>query len=179
VLYAFGFDRVGVVLSDLYFVDPHPNPGQEGAERGVRLEVRLFDRPELTGSIYAAQPVQIGEPLWRADLLESVEGPAGSYDRTHHHPRFVGWEPGRRQFDPAMSADPVDFVGRQLGDLDTLLASAHVDSDRVGPTDADDLRAATPEILDTLRRLLARVHAGELALAPAGGPVESARESWL
>jgi hypothetical protein len=43
MLYLFGFHRIGVVLSDLYFVDPNPNPGQEGAERGVRLEVRLLE----------------------------------------------------------------------------------------------------------------------------------------
>ena len=47
VLYAFGFDRIGVVVSDLYFVDPEPGEGQEGAERGVRVEVRMLERTEL------------------------------------------------------------------------------------------------------------------------------------
>ena len=41
MLYAFGFERIGVVAGDLYFVDPNPGPGQEGAEQGVRVEVRL------------------------------------------------------------------------------------------------------------------------------------------
>jgi len=36
MLYAFGFERVGVVVGDLYFVNPRPAPGQEGAEHGVR-----------------------------------------------------------------------------------------------------------------------------------------------
>src|SRR5262249_40422250 len=85
MLYAWGFERVAVVAGDLYFLDPDPSPGQEGAERGVRLEVRLLERPPLTGSIYAAQPIVIDRPVWRADLLESVDGPAGSHDRTHHH----------------------------------------------------------------------------------------------
>ena len=44
MLYAFGFDRIGVVVGDLYFVNPDPAPGQEGPERGVRLEVRLLER---------------------------------------------------------------------------------------------------------------------------------------
>src|SRR2546429_148902 len=44
MLYAFGFDRVGVLVSDLYFIDPRPLEGQESAERGVRLEVRMLDR---------------------------------------------------------------------------------------------------------------------------------------
>ena len=33
MLYAFGFERVGVVAGDLYFVDPRPAKGQEGAEQ--------------------------------------------------------------------------------------------------------------------------------------------------
>jgi len=98
VLYVFGFESIGVVVSDLYFVDPNPGPGQEGAERGVRLEVRMLDRGELRGSIYSAQPIAVGRPIWRGDLLESVAGTPGSHDRTHHHPRFTGWEPGHRRF---------------------------------------------------------------------------------
>src|ERR1700760_4632458 len=74
MLYAWGFDRVGVVASDLYFVDPEPNPGQEGAERGVRVEVRLLDRPPLTGSVYAAQPIVIDRPVWRGELFEAGGG---------------------------------------------------------------------------------------------------------
>jgi hypothetical protein len=30
-------------MGDLYFIDPDPLPGQDGAERGVRLEVRLLE----------------------------------------------------------------------------------------------------------------------------------------
>ena len=44
MLQVFGFDRIGVVIGDLYFIDPNPRPGQEGAERGVRLEVRMTSR---------------------------------------------------------------------------------------------------------------------------------------
>ncbi|WP_199846701.1 hypothetical protein [Streptomyces sp. CB01201] len=64
MLYAFGFEQLGVVVSDLYFVDPDPLPGQETAERGVRLELRIFEPGELTGTIYAARPISIGRPLW-------------------------------------------------------------------------------------------------------------------
>ena len=31
VLYVFGFERTGVAVGDLYFADPDPPPGQEGA----------------------------------------------------------------------------------------------------------------------------------------------------
>ena len=77
MLYVFGFERTAVVLSDLYHVDPDPMKGQESPEHGVRLEVRLLSAGELKGGIYSAQPIEIGELIWRADLLESVDGPAG------------------------------------------------------------------------------------------------------
>ena len=42
MLQVFGFDRIGVIVGDIYFIDPRPAKGQEGPERGVRLEVRLL-----------------------------------------------------------------------------------------------------------------------------------------
>src|ERR1700721_2849102 len=36
---AFGFEAMGVVVGDMFFVDPTPNEGQETPERGVRLEL--------------------------------------------------------------------------------------------------------------------------------------------
>jgi hypothetical protein len=175
----FGFERVGVVLGDLYFVDPDPAEGQEGAERGVRLEVRLLQRPPLEGSIYAAQPIAVDRPIWRVDLLETVAGTPGSFDRTHHHPRFRGWEPGRRQFDDELSARPIGWVGDQLADLDNLLARAGIEPGAVGPDDAEQLRDAVPEILDAVRRLLVKVYAGELAIPPGDEPALSVRHGWL
>lgn len=189
MLYAFGFERVGVVAGDLYFLDPHPRKGQEGAEHGVRVELRVFGRGALKGSIYSAQPIEIGQPIWRADLLESVAGRPGSFDRTHYHPVFSGWDPSRRVFVSELSADPLGWLGEQLADLDGLLASAGFPPDTVGPDDAEQLRAAAPQIVDVTRRLLDEVRAGELgnppreqasasAGAPAGEPV-LIRTGWL
>ena len=178
MLYVFGFEKVSVVLSDLYFLDPHPKPGQEGAERGVRLEVRLIELGDPVGSIYAARPITVAHPVWRADLLETVDGPVGSFDRTHQHPLMRGWEPGGRVFDEALSADPVTRVGELLSDLDALVLQAVLPAEAIGPDDAREVREAVPEILEALRRLLSRVHAGELALAPPGD-VAMARVSWL
>jgi hypothetical protein len=188
MLYAFAFDRVGVVVSDLYFHDPDPGPGQEGAERGIRLEVRQFERGPLRGSIYSAQPISVAAPIWRADLLESVAGPPGSFDRTHHHPAFTGWEPGRRHYVEGLSADPLGWVGARLSDLEGLLADAGVDADSAGPADAAELRAAVPEILDVVGKLLHRVRAGSGAEAPppeapleeaAADAATGARFGWL
>jgi hypothetical protein len=180
MLYAFGFSRIGVLASDLYFVDPEPEPGQEGAERGVRLEVRLLERGELRGSRYSAQPIEVAEPVWRADLLEAADGPPGSLNRAHHHPRFRGWEPGHRNFDADLVADPVQWVGDQLSDLDGLLERAGVPGDQATAADAKDLRESVPEIMDVVRRLLQRVKDGELAAAPGSADdPDNVRASWL
>ena len=183
MLYAWGFDRIGVVAGDLYFVDPEPAPGQEGAEHGVRLEVRVLERPPLTGSVYAAQPIVVDRPVWRADLLETVDGEPGSQDRTHHHPRFRGWEPGRRQYDEALTADPIAWLQAQLSDLPALLAGAELPADVAGADDAARLAAAAPEIAAKAGELLARVRAGELGNAPVWEPDTAvgagARVSWL
>ena len=184
MLYAWGFDRVGVVAGDLYFVDPDPAPGEEGAEHGVRLEVRLLERPPLSGSVYAAQPIVVDRPVWRADLLETVAGEPGSHDRTHHHPRFRGWEPGRRQYDEGLSRDPMGWLHERLSDLPGLVAGAELPPDAIGPHDAAQLAMAAPQIVSACADLLARVRDGELGRPPEGVPGEEqtlagVRASWL
>jgi hypothetical protein len=193
MLYAFGFERVGVLVGDLYFADPEPRKGQEGPEHGVRLELRVLERGALKGSIYSAQPIEVGRPVWRVDLLESIAGRPGSFDRTHHHPAFSGWDPSRRVFVRELSADPLRWLGDKLADLDGLLVSAGFPAETAGPDDVESLRTAAPEIVDATRRLLAKVRAGELgnpprdkapASAPSGAAAPGAepvliRTGWL
>jgi hypothetical protein len=179
VLYAFGFERIGVLVSDLYFVDPKPLPGQESAEHGVRLEVRMLDHGELQGSIYSARPIEAGRPVWRVDLLEAVDGPPGSLNRAHHHPKFNGWEPGSRVFDRSLSAAPVTWLGEQLRDLGAVLERAGVTDNGSFADDAESVRESAGEITAAVQSLLDKVKAGELAAAPAGDQPESARVSWL
>jgi hypothetical protein len=183
VLYVFGFEQVGVVVGDLYFLDPAPANGQEGAEHGVRLELRVLERGALKGSIYSAQPIEVGQPIWRVDLLETVAGPPGSFDRTHHHPVFRGWDPTRRLFDAELTADPLGWLGKRLADLDGVLAAAGIPADVAGPDDAESLRQAAPEIVDVTRRLLERVRSGELGHEPAGrtssADPDLVRAGWL
>ena len=179
MLYVFGFERTAVVLSDLYHVDPDPMKGQESPEHGVRLEVRLLSAGELKGGIYSAQPIEIGELIWRADLLESVDGRPGSFDRTHHHPVIEdGWEPGPRVFERELSAFPVEWVGSRLADLDGLLAQSGVPVP-ADARDAQSLRSCLPEILNAVNRLLDQVRAGELGRPVSDEPVTSARVGWL
>ncbi|SFR28728.1 hypothetical protein SAMN04488564_11536 [Lentzea waywayandensis] len=184
MLYVFGFDKVCVVLGDLYFVDPDPLKGQEGAERGVRLELRVIQRGELKESIYASTPIEVDQPIWRADFLEDVDGKP--FDRTHHHPVFTGWDPGDRVFERALSADPLAWLESKLSNLGELLTSAQFPLDTAGPDDEAELRRAAPEIVDATRRLLERVRAGELGVSPdpdapllVDGQWQLVRSGWL
>jgi len=186
MLYMFGFDRIGVVVGDLFFVDPEPHKGQESAEHGVRLELRLIERGPLKGTIYSAYPIAVEDPVWRADFLESVDGRPGSFDRTHHHPAFTGWDPGNRVFVRELSADPLGWLADRLADLDGVLAEAGFPADTAGPDDAAELRRVAPEIVAATGGLLNRVRAGELGNPPAGELPVSAdgrpvvvRTGWL
>ncbi|HET6911208.1 MAG TPA: hypothetical protein VFH54_17910 [Mycobacteriales bacterium] len=179
MLSVFGFNRVGVVLGDIYFVDPNPKPGQEGAEHGVRLEVRFIEPQQADGSIYAARPILIGEPIWRLDLLESVDGKPGSYDRTHHHPLMRGWEPGSRKFERELSSDPLAYLAGRLRDLSGLLQQAEVSADRVGDDDARQLRDSADDIVAATAKMLEQVRAGDLAHAAEPDESGLARTGWL
>lgn len=179
MLQVFGFDRIGVVIGDIYFIDPAPARGQEGPERGVRLEVRMLEPGDLTGSIYSARPISINEPVWRADLLESADSTPGSLNRAHHHPNMHGWEPGRRVFDRDLSGDPVGWVGSMLSDLEGLLDRAGVQVDSTLTADADKLRGAVPDVQRALSVMLDQVKAGQLGTPPDGEDLTSARVSWL
>jgi hypothetical protein len=179
MLQVFGFDRIGVVVGDIYFIDPAPAKGQEGPEHGVRIEVRMLQPGELTGSIYSARPITVAEPVWRADLLESVDGAAGSFNRTHHHPHVSGWEPGHRVFDRELSADPVGWVGTKLADLEDLLSQAGIEVDATLAADAEKLRSAVPDVQRAVTTMLEQVQAGLLGTAPEGDDLTSARVSWL
>jgi hypothetical protein len=178
MLAAFGFENLGVVVGDMYFIDPAPLAGQETPERGVRLELRLIDRAQPQGSIYAGVPVTFNRPVWRVDLFGSTESPPGTLDRAHHHPRFDGWEPGRRHFVPELSADPLSWLADELADPPAVLARAGVGADEVTQADITGLAAAAPEIVAAVKRLLDGVREGTLAPAPAE-PVAAARTGWL
>ena len=180
VLQAFVFDKVGVVVGDIYFLDPSPSKGQEGPEHGVRLELRAFDRGELRGTIYSAVPIAAGRPIWRVDLLESVDGRPGSFDRAHHHQKFSDdWSPTSRVFLRDLSTDPLGWLDRQLADLPGILDRAEVPPETAGPSDAAGLKDMAPVIVGAAGMMLAKVQAGELGTAPPAGAADSIRNGWL
>ena len=179
MLYVFGFERLGVVISDLYFADPHPEPGNEGAERGVRLEVRYMELAEQGGTVYASRPIIAGEPLWRVDLLETVTNP-GSLDRAHHHPTMRGWEPGRRKFEADITEDPILWLTARLDDLSEVKAALDADGVSVDEAELAELRATGPEIVDAVQRLRTRISKGELAREPGDADATVlVRTGWL
>jgi hypothetical protein len=178
MLWTLAFDRVGVVMSDLYFVDPNLDQGEEGAERGVRLELRVFDRDELKGSVYSSVPIRISDPIWRVDLLETVESEPGSLNRAHHHPRFHGWEPGGRVFVDELSTNPVAWVRDRFTDIEGVLSDAGVEVSTLGADDVASLRAAAPAVVTQLEVMLGEVAAGRAGLRPADHG-EFVRQSWL
>ncbi|WP_409239762.1 hypothetical protein [Streptomyces sp. PA5.6] len=182
MLYAIAFERIGIVVSDLYFLNPHPLQGQESPERGVRLELRVFESGELPGSIYSARPITIGRPLWRVDLLQDASSAPNTFDRTHHHPHVVDWEPGPRTFVEELSDKPLEWLAEKFTNISSLLNEAGIPADEISTADADSLRTATPEIVGAVRRMLEQVWAGELGHPKAGlnsEAVTSMRVGWL
>jgi hypothetical protein len=180
MLQAFVFEKVGVVVGDIYFLDPNPHPGQEGPEHGVRLELRAFDRGELKGSIYSAVPIAAGKPIWRVDLLEAVDGKPGSFNRTHHHLKFTDrWDPTPRVFARELSQDPLGWLGGQLADLPGILDRAEVPQDLADPSDAASLKEMAPAIVSVTSMMLDKVRAGELGRAPADDSADAIRNGWL
>jgi hypothetical protein len=73
VLYVFGFERTGAAVGDLYFVDPNPRPGQEGAERAASSEAAawtlFYDHPYRAGD--GPRPVRASSRLASGSRLGS------------------------------------------------------------------------------------------------------------
>ncbi len=179
MLWTLAFNSVGVVMSDLYFVDPNLDQGESHAERGVRLELRVFERDQLKGSVYSAVPIRIDRPIWRVDMLETADSPPGSLNRAHHHPRFYGWDPGPREFVEELSSNPLGWIKGRFAAIEEVLQEAQPPEDlHIGSADVEALRAAGPVVVAQLEHLLAEVAAGRAGLAPEEHG-DFVRASWL
>src|SRR6185437_10274271 len=120
------------------------------------------------------------KPIWRVDLLESVDGKPGSFTRTHHHPKFSpNWDPADRVFLRELSQDPLGWLAGQLADLPGILDRADVPQDTADPSDAASLKDMAPAIVSVTSMMLDKVRAGELGTAPADGAADSIRNGWL
>lgn len=166
MLCTFGFGTLAVMAESLYFADPDPQPGQDGPERGVRVELRLVRPEPHRGSFYASQEYVLDQAVFRADFLESVERGPGSKDRMHYHPAMRDNEPAKRVFDRALTTDPMGWLTDQLGDPVRLLKAAGVPDPEAHRPAAAALRAELPFVIEAISTLLAKVRAGELAREP-------------
>jgi hypothetical protein len=152
VTYAFLFERIAVTVKR--WVQHAP----DGDERGARVEIQRLEWSPI-GSEFAAVPVSLKDPLWRADLFTFVPGAPGNHERAHFHPIFDGYEPSDRptdrSWDPDLTADPIAWLETQLGDKfgDVLIAGGA--SDLAVGQEAADVLAVLPQILDSARRCLA------------------------
>ncbi len=138
--------RLAITVEAIEFVDPQPEPGQEGAERGARIEIKLLEDQPRRGSVYASIDVLLGRALWRADLLERADRP-GAQDRMHFHPVMVDNEPGARVFDEWLSADPIAWMADSLGSVPRILRDSSVPDVGAFDDDVAELQVHLPEVL--------------------------------
>ncbi|HVH21036.1 MAG TPA: hypothetical protein VNA11_01125 [Pseudonocardia sp.] len=121
-------------------------------EHGARLELRLLDPQAHRGTESAAQRFVIDQPVWRADLFDRLDRPAGTFSAAHFHPRFDGDEPSDRVFREELTADPWAWAVAQLSDLAAVADAAGLPPDTVA-ADAPDVREQAALIVDTARSL--------------------------
>ncbi|AQT80656.1 hypothetical protein B1R94_17405 [Mycolicibacterium litorale] len=163
---AYLYQRLGIVIEDIYFVEPNPDPGEEGPERGVRVEVRHVENQPKSGSRYSAYPIDIRTAIWRADLLGSVAAGPGARDRMHYHPGMVDDEPGDRQYAPAITADPLAWLTSQIEQIEQIVAAKVPDVTEYD-SDLREIRRQVPVIVASVAQMMEQVRRGELAKEPA------------
>jgi hypothetical protein len=139
------------------------------------------------------------EPVWGGALYGPVphsggEGGGARSQSNNFEARVIG-KPGKEfaheGADAAARREPAEMPGvdehgrghpsdgnRRLDVPDGKPASAHAMRSETGPTDAEELRIAVPEILEALQRMLDRIRVGELA-RPHEEAGQPARIGWL
>jgi hypothetical protein len=148
MLYSFVHSRVAVLVRHWFEVGLTNGV----LEHGARLELRLLEPQAHRGTESAAQRFVIDRPVWRADLFDRLDRPAGTFSAAHFHPRFDGAEPSDRVFREELTADPWAWAAAQLSDLTAVANAAGVSPDAVA-ADASDVREQVGLIVNTARAL--------------------------
>ena len=148
MLHSFVYSRVAVLVRHWFEI----GLADGVMEHGARLELRLLEDQEHRGTESAAQRFVIDRPIWRADLFDRLDRPAGTFSAAHFHPRFDGDEPCDRVWRPEIKADPWAWALGQLSDLEAVCGAAGVAVARVQP-DVADIREQAEQIVDTARAL--------------------------
>ena len=121
-------------------------------EHGVRLELRLLDSEPHRGTESAAQKFVIDRPVWRADLFDRLDQPAGTFSAAHYHPTFEGNEPCARVFRPEVAADPWSWATSQLADIGALCEANLIPVDAVR-VDIDAVAEEAAHIVESAQSL--------------------------
>src|SRR6476469_1876092 len=146
VLFSFVHTRVAVLVRHWFEIGL-----TDGVlEHGARLELRLLEPQAHRGTESAAQRFVIDRPVWRADLFDRLDRPAGTFSAAHHHPRFDGVEPSDRVFREELTADPWAWVAAQLSDLNAVAEAAGLAPGAIAD-DARDVREQVALIVDAAR----------------------------
>ena len=147
MLHSFVYSRVAVLVRHWFEVGL-----TDGVlEHGARLELRLLEPQAHRGTESAAQRFVIDRPVWRADLFDRLDRPAGTFSAAHS-PRFNGNEPSDRVFREELTADPWAWATAQLCDLEATADAAGLPPDTVAD-DTRDIREQAALIIDTARGL--------------------------
>jgi hypothetical protein len=148
VLLSFVYSRVAVLVRHWFEIGL-----TDGVlEHGARLELRLLEPQPHRGTESAAQRFVIDRPVWRADLFDRLDRPAGTFSAAHFHPRFDGDEPSDRVFREELTADPWAWAVDQLSDLKAVADAAGLPPGAVAD-DVGDVREQAALIVDTARTL--------------------------
>lgn len=121
-------------------------------EHGVRLELRLLNAEPHRGTESAAQKFVIDRPVWRADLFDRLDQPAGTFSAAHYHPTFEENEPCARVFRPEVTADPWSWTASQLSDVGALCEANRIPVEAVR-VDIDAVRGEASRIVELARSL--------------------------
>jgi hypothetical protein len=142
-----------IAVTTEYWEESQPDGTRE---TGCRVQLRAVRdlQPPIPPPLPRRDAVfwSIEEPIWRVDLFTTAGGHA-VFDAAHFHPTFAGLVPCDRVMDPAIRADPVEWIQRRLSDLPAMLMEAG-HPELVGAIDVDALEVAMPVILSAIRSIM-------------------------
>jgi len=119
-------------------------------ESGARVEIRRVEHeqiPDAPAGVAGLRLSPVTEGIWRADLFRNQDGEI----IYHYHPHFEHGDVGQRYFDDLLTADPVEFVARQLADLRSLLVDSGA-GDIAGEVNYAEVELALPAIREAIER---------------------------
>jgi hypothetical protein len=148
MFHAFVFSKVAVIVRHWFEI----GMADGVMEHGARLELRLLDQETRRGTESAAQRYVIDRPIWRADLFDRLDRPAGSFSAAHFHATFDGVEPSGRMWSTEIKRDPWSWAVGQLSNIDKLCERNGIDVDSVSD-DVDIVQSQVVKIIESAKAL--------------------------